>query len=101
MATHILEKVADFFDQNMLRKQSIRAYDPIPSDRKTLWSKIDCGSGPVAQWLEPAAHNGLVAGSSPARPTRALPNSLIVGADRAPRRYDRQYRGGARVTGWL
>ena len=26
--------------------------------------------GPVAQWLEPAAHNGLVAGSSPARPTK-------------------------------
>src|SRR5258708_40051839 len=31
-----------------------------------------CGkfaAGPVAQWLEPAAHNGLVAGSSPAGPT--------------------------------
>ena len=28
--------------------------------------------GPVAQWLEPAAHNGLVAGSSPARPTTLL-----------------------------
>lgn len=27
--------------------------------------------GPVAQWLEPAAHNGLVAGSSPAGPTNA------------------------------
>ncbi|MEY3551859.1 MAG: hypothetical protein RL735_207, partial [Pseudomonadota bacterium] len=27
------------------------------------------GIGPVAQWLEPAAHNGLVAGSSPAGPT--------------------------------
>jgi hypothetical protein len=26
--------------------------------------------GPVAQWLEPAAHNGLVPGSSPGRPTR-------------------------------
>jgi hypothetical protein len=26
-------------------------------------------AGPVAQWLEPAAHNGLVAGSSPAGPT--------------------------------
>jgi hypothetical protein len=25
--------------------------------------------GPVAQWLEPAAHNRLVAGSSPAGPT--------------------------------
>jgi hypothetical protein len=29
--------------------------------------------GPVAQWLEPAAHNGLVAGSSPARPTTHSP----------------------------
>ena len=28
--------------------------------------------GPVAQWLEPAAHNGLVAGSSPAGPTTSL-----------------------------
>ena len=27
------------------------------------------GSGPAARWLEPAAHNGLVAGSSPAGPT--------------------------------
>src|SRR5947209_19606381 len=30
--------------------------------------RIDA-AGPVAQWLEPAAHNGLVAGSSPAGPT--------------------------------
>ena len=29
--------------------------------------------GPVAQWLEPTAHNGLVAGSSPAGPTRSPP----------------------------
>src|ERR1700761_3348187 len=29
-------------------------------------------AGPVAQWLEPAAHNGLVAGSSPAGPTTKL-----------------------------
>src|SRR5262245_8959182 len=27
------------------------------------------GEGPVAQWLEPAAHNGLVGGSSPPGPT--------------------------------
>src|SRR5262245_6560902 len=26
--------------------------------------------GPVAQWLEPAAHNGLVGGSNPPGPTR-------------------------------
>lgn len=31
--------------------------------------------GPVAQWLEPAAHNGLVAGSSPAGPTRLAAGS--------------------------
>jgi hypothetical protein len=29
-------------------------------------------AGPVAQWLEPAAHNGLVAGSSPAGPTNTV-----------------------------
>jgi hypothetical protein len=29
-------------------------------------------AGPVAQWLEPAAHNGLVAGSSPAGPTSKI-----------------------------
>src|ERR1700754_3670984 len=33
-----------------------------------------CGmpAGPVAQWLEPAAHNGLVASSSLARPTNNI-----------------------------
>jgi hypothetical protein len=39
--------------------------------------KLGCGldrglPGPVAQRLEPAAHNGLVAGSNPARPTMFL-----------------------------
>ena len=29
-------------------------------------------AGPVAQWLEPAAHNGLVGGSSPPGPTISL-----------------------------
>jgi hypothetical protein len=28
--------------------------------------------GPVAQWLEPAAHNGLVGGSSPPGPTNVF-----------------------------
>src|SRR5262245_46191046 len=32
-------------------------------------------AGPVAQWLEPAAHNGLVAGSSPAGPTNVFNSS--------------------------
>jgi hypothetical protein len=31
-------------------------------------------AGPVAQWLEPAAHNGLVPGSSPGRPTTLRPS---------------------------
>ena len=34
-------------------------------------------AGPVAQWLEPAAHNGLVAGSSPAGPTNAGMHAII------------------------
>lgn len=40
-------------------------------------------AGPVAQWLEPAAHNGLVAGSSPAGPTREL--NGLVGSGLLPR----------------
>jgi len=39
--------------------------------------------GPVAQWLEPAAHNGLVAGSSPAGPTNLF-NVHRFGIDVAP-----------------
>ncbi len=38
--------------------------------RFALYPRTARPDGPVAQWLEPAAHNGLVAGSSPARPTR-------------------------------
>lgn len=34
-------------------------------------------AGPVAQWLEPAAHNRLVGGSSPSGPTN-LHKSLIL-----------------------
>src|SRR5271165_4832822 len=39
--------------------------------RFALYAAMARPVGPVAQWLEPAAHNGLVAGSSPARPTSA------------------------------
>ena len=33
--------------------------------------------GPVAQWLEPTAHNGLVGGSSPPGPTTHSPGLLV------------------------
>src|SRR5260370_37565367 len=35
--------------------------------------------GPVAQWLEPAAHNGLVGGSSPPGPTILLRATRFAG----------------------
>jgi hypothetical protein len=47
---------------------------------------MSVGAGPVAQWLEPTAHNGLVAGSSPAGPTthslpiRDFPDGCKTGA---------------------
>ena len=34
--------------------------------------------GPVAQWSEPAAHNGLVAGSSPAGPTNGSTKAMMT-----------------------
>jgi hypothetical protein len=48
--------------------------------------------GPVAQWLEPAAHNGLVAGSSPAGPTSLRSRS----ERRLPRRSPKGEGGPAR-----
>jgi hypothetical protein len=41
------------------------------NDARTVAGRLKrpLAAGPVAQWLEPAAHNGLVAGSSPAGPT--------------------------------
>ena len=36
-------------------------------------------AGPVAQRLEPAAHNGLVAGSSPAGPTNDIKHFACIG----------------------
>ena len=46
----------------------------------------DTPAGPVAQWLEPAAHNGLVAGSSPAGPTNVFNGFLqrFVGRNFSP-----------------
>src|SRR4051812_27484965 len=35
-------------------------------------SERPLAAGAVAQWLEPAAHNGLVAGSRPAGPTNKI-----------------------------
>ncbi len=80
--------------------------------------------GPVAQWLEPAAHNRLVAGSSPAGPTTPHSKSdnfnalTKVGHRRASKvghlcsifgppkqRYDARRKllliGGTRVMLWL
>src|SRR3954449_2775399 len=49
---------------------------PLPAIARPL------AAGPVAQWLEPAAHNGLVAGSSPAGPTilinRRHPEAFVI-----------------------
>jgi hypothetical protein len=56
--------------------------------------------GPVAQWLEPAAHNGLVAGSSPARPTSPVFAIDFVGFLRWRRRLAPQVRDdGGSVRG--
>src|SRR5438046_4824517 len=37
-----------------------------------MWDSAPRIAGPVAQWLEPTAHNGLVGGSSPPGPTTNL-----------------------------
>jgi hypothetical protein len=49
-------------------------------------------AGPVAQWLEPAAHNGLVAGSSPAGPTSDLSILIFSTPPEIPTRSERSRR---------
>lgn len=64
--------------------------------------------GPVAKWLRPTAHNGLIAGSNPAGPTTHLSNSAIpavpafcAGDSRLARRVLRGNRCRRRaVHGW-
>src|SRR6185312_14269103 len=50
----------------------------------TFFGYMPKASGPVAQWLEPTAHNGLVAGSSPAGPTNRAPPSDFSAAFQVP-----------------
>jgi hypothetical protein len=54
---------------------------------RCLSAKAAGPAGPVAQWLEPAAHNGLVAGSSPAGPTTLRPSGYA-------------WRSHAETEGW-
>jgi hypothetical protein len=50
--------------------------------------------GPVAQWSELAAHNRLVAGSSPAGPTNKINNLVVILVTGA------NFRASYLVLGW-
>ena len=52
--------------------------------------------GPVVQRSEPAAHNGVVAGSNPAGPTK-LSNQIPTGV--APKKEPMQYSGERKLLG--
>jgi hypothetical protein len=54
-------------------------------------------AGPVAQWLEPAAHNGLVPGSSPGRPTSLSLAKRVKAAAPKPNGRRRALRGCSRL----
>src|SRR5262245_52622457 len=59
-------------DQNLTgfgRPSQPRQHRISVSARNALVLRGPQGAGPVAQWLEPAAHNRLVGGSSPPGPT--------------------------------
>jgi hypothetical protein len=53
-------------------------------------------NGPVVQRSEPAAHNGVVAGSNPAGPT-TLSNQIPTGV--APKKEPMQYSGKRKLLG--
>ncbi len=53
--------------------------------------------GPVAQWLEQAAHNGLVAGSSPAGPTKLFKDLCVSSRSRLRNRKNQESRRDSRA----
>src|SRR5439155_18527041 len=60
--------------RRVARASSTGASLAIVARAATLYAGDACppGIGPVAQWLEPAAHNGLVGGSNPPGPTSVI-----------------------------
>src|SRR3984885_226687 len=65
------------------------------------WRRFAVPGGPVAQWLEPAAHNGLVAGSSPAGPTNEIRGLLNLVLDHRRAKEMKpwmEHRGKARTS---
>lgn len=60
--------------------------------------RTETGPGPVAQWSEPAAHNGLVAGSSPAGPTISRSTQVFTRAGAQAPEAIRGVRSGSTST---
>jgi hypothetical protein len=69
-------------------------YDPDWTQRHVCLDSGEIPAPParVAQWLEPAAHNGLVAGSSPAGPTSPFNHLAAISTSICLRRHRYRHR---------
>ena len=79
------------------RKQKKKSKSVLEAERKHAKFLKKMGyNGPVVQRSEPAAHNGVVAGSNPAGPTK-LSNQIPTGV--APKKEPMQYSGKRKLLG--
>jgi hypothetical protein len=72
----IIVLLTTFLNMPRYFRQSFPAFSKADiAAQHDIWVKLHYADevGPVAQWLEPAAHNRLVVGSSPTGPTTPTP----------------------------
>tara|TARA_R110000851_G_scaffold3705_3_gene15116 strand:+ start:39 stop:428 length:390 start_codon:yes stop_codon:yes gene_type:complete len=95
MSMHLLPCFVTTTNMKKRKQKRSKKQDAVDAAHTKFLKKMGY-NGPVVQRSEPAAHNGVVAGSNPAGPTK-LSNQIPTGV--APKKEPMQYSGKRKLLG--
>ena len=95
MSMHLLPCFVTTTNMKKRKQKRSKKQDAVDAAHAKFLKKMGY-NGPVVQRSEPAAHNGVVAGSNPAGPTK-LSNQIPTGV--APKKEPMQYSGERKLLG--
>ena len=95
MSMHLLPCFVTTTNMKKRKQKRSKKQDAVDAAHTKFLKKMGY-NGPVVQRSEPAAHNGVVAGSNPAGPT-TLSNQIPTGV--APKKEPMQYSGERKLLG--
>jgi hypothetical protein len=95
MSMHLLPCFVTTTNMKKRKQKRSKKQDAVDAAHAKFLKKMGY-NGPVVQRSEPAAHNGVVAGSNPAGPTK-LSNQIPTGV--APKKEPMQYSGKRKLLG--